>query len=70
MMCLSVFVVLRLSLLQTRASRTFGREGTHSEEKTVLWDYLASMEGVSANNRFMARGESPTERRMWRARWL
>ncbi len=39
--------------------------------KTVDVDiYFDSMEGMSANKRFMARGESPEARRRWRARWL
>src|SRR5207248_3305617 len=50
----------RLSPLRAHESRTFGREGTHSEGK--LWGYFDSAEGVSANSRFIARGESPTER--------
>src|SRR3981189_1120325 len=70
MLCLCVFVVFRLSPVQAQTSRTFGRERTRSDEKIELRDYFDSMEGVSANSCFMARGESPTARRMWRARWL
>ncbi|MCU1253025.1 MAG: hypothetical protein JWQ49_6054 [Edaphobacter sp.] len=68
-MCVCVVVVFPIvANANANVAHIWTRRNTFGGKTLEI--YFDTEEGVSANSRFMARGESPTERRMWRARWL